>query len=167
MPIRAAVGTGLLWFVTILLLLLGGRMALAGPSPQTAQSTRPQANLTAEQARALALEIAKRPAVFDNLSKTRDTLADKHRAFRLRQYLEGYKLRGERSPACDAEALELIETWIAVKNGDEEPDDQGLRQLSAKLVANSACTDPLVLTVAAVNSSPVREATNLLLSARL
>ena len=76
----------------------------------------------------------------------------KRREFRLRQYVEGYTLRGERDNACDELSQSLIQNWIAGNYGGTiNTNVPPLAELSYQLANDPACTDPLVLTVAAVN----------------
>ena len=75
------------------------------------------------------------------------------REFRSRQWLEGYEKRGRRNPACDAEAEQFIRAFIAANSGGpEETLPVSLETESERLARNPDCTDPLVLTVAAVNT---------------
>lgn len=80
------------------------------------------------------------------------------RAFRERQYLQGYEQRGERNPACDAEALVFLRAWIASNfPAPGETNEVSVEKLGDQLAANPACTDPLVLAAAGVTASELFE----------
>ncbi len=105
-----------------------------------------------------AVALAGKPVAGSTNTLTAAVVQKTGREFRVRQYLEGYKLRGERNPACDAEALGLIGNWIACNyNGTVDTNLPPLAELSDRLATNPACTDPLVLTVAAVNTVELHE----------
>ena len=96
---------------------------------------------------------ASQPVVPSSNAVTEATLMGTRREFRLRQYVEGYKLRGERNPATDARALGYLQNWVGCNfNGPVDTNLPPLDQLADELAANPACTDPLVLTVAGVNA---------------
>ncbi len=99
------------------------------------------------------VSIASKPVSWSTNTLTEADVQKSRREFRLRQWLEGYKLRGERNPSCDAQALGLIGNWIASNYGG--PMDTNLppiAKLCDKLAADPACTDPLVLAVAGMES---------------
>ena len=106
-----------------------------------------------------AMDAASQPVLIDTNTLTAAAVEKAARAFRMRQYMEGYKLRGERNPECDALALGMISNWIACNyNGDVDTNLPPLSELSDRLANDPACTDPLVLTVAAVNAVELHEA---------
>jgi hypothetical protein len=106
-----------------------------------------------------AMALASKPVVADTNTLTAAEVQKQGREFRLRQYLEGYQLRGEHNPACDAEAVALIKNWIACNYGGTVDTNQPpLAELSDRLATNPACADPLVLTAAAVNTVELHEA---------
>jgi hypothetical protein len=105
-----------------------------------------------------AMALAGKPVAVSTNTLTAADVQKLGREFRVRQYLEGYKLRGERNPACDAEALGLIGNWIACNYGGTiDTNLPPLTKLSDRLATNPACTDPLMLTVAAVNTVELHE----------
>lgn len=60
-------------------------------------------------------------------------------------YVEGYKLRGERNPECDALALGLVSNWIACNyGGDVDTNLPPLSELGDRLANDPACTDPFL-----------------------
>ena len=106
-----------------------------------------------------AVALAGKPVAWSSNTLTAADVQKKGGEFRVRQYLEGYKLRGERNPSCDTEVLGLIGNWIACNfNGTVDTNLPPLAELSDRLATNPACTDPLVLTVAAVNTVELHEA---------
>jgi hypothetical protein len=78
----------------------------------------------------------------------RDVRKDE-KAFRIRQFLDGYKQYGHRDPAWDADAQRLIETWIS-DDFDSSADASGpsAQLLGDKLASTPGCDDPVVLLVA-------------------
>lgn len=125
-------------------------MLWALPSPGA--ETKPDDTLSA-------LELASKPILWNSNTITAEDVRKTGRAFRVRQYLEGYKQNGQRDPSTDAAAVQFIESWINCHFGT--PTEQAaippLAPLSDKLAANPNCTDPLVLTVAAINAVELRE----------
>lgn len=111
----------------------------------------------AQSGSSIDVELAKQPAVTTNKMTEADA-AKRARDFRMRQYLDGYLSRGQRNPACDSDAQELIKGWIALNfGGADATNSSSPRELADKLAANPECTDPVVLTVAAVNSGTQTE----------
>ena len=107
---------------------------------------------------ASAMEAASRPVETNPETYTVKQVTERNRDFRVRQYVEGYRERGERNPATDALALGYLENWIADNYGG--PVNTNLPQLAIlgnQLATNAACTDPLVLTAVAVESVELHE----------
>jgi hypothetical protein len=105
-----------------------------------------------------AMDAASKPILSDSNTLTVADVVKTAREFRMRQYVEGYKSRGERNPTCDALALGLVSNWIACNyDGTVDTNLPPLSELSDRLANDPACTDPLVLTVAAVNSVELHE----------
>jgi len=106
-----------------------------------------------------AMEAASKPVVVSSNSLTATDVTKTDREFRIRQYLYAYKLRGQRNPECDALALGMISNWIAGNyDGEVDTNLPPLSDLGNRLANDTNCTDPLVLTVAAVNSVELHEA---------
>lgn len=101
---------------------------------------------------------ASKPVLAGTNTMTVENTLKRAKEFRVRQWLEGYRERGQRDQPCDAEAVRFIEAWIA-HNFDTPPatNAPSPHELSNQLAADPACTDPLVLTVAAVNSLELHE----------
>jgi hypothetical protein len=105
-----------------------------------------------------AMDLASRPVLWNSNAVTAAEVQVKSREFRVRQYLEGYKLRGERNPDCDDLCLGLVENWIAGNYGGTfNTNLPPLNVLSDQLAANPDCTDPLVTAVTAVNTTELHE----------
>jgi hypothetical protein len=122
------------------------------PSDSSANEAQNFVQLSAQEA-------ASRPVVCDSNTLSAADVVKSDREFRLRQYVEGYKLRGERNPECDALALGLVSNWIACNyDGAVDTNLPPLSELSDRLANDPACTDPLVLTAAAVNAVELHEA---------
>ena len=99
------------------------------------------------------LAAASKPVTWTTNTLTAEDVQKKAREFRLRQWLEGYEKRGRRNPASDAEAEQFIRIYIARNyGGPDATNTLSLEVESDRLAQNPACTDPLVLTVAADNS---------------
>ena len=108
-----------------------------------------------------ALTAASKPVVVGSNTLTATQVMERDRKFRVRQYVEGYKQRGEHNPATDDLALGYVENWIACNyNGTVNTNLPPLAELGDRLAADPACTDPLVLTVAGVNSVELHESIN-------
>ncbi len=107
-----------------------------------------------------AVELASQPVVWHTNTLTAEDMRKKEKEFRIRQYLEGYKNYGQHNPATDAAAVNFLESWILCHYGTpaEQTNIPPLAPLSDQLAANPACTDPLVLTVAAINAVELHEA---------
>ncbi len=106
-----------------------------------------------------AMAAASQPVLCDSNTMTAADVTKMAREFRIRQYVEGYKARGERNPECDTLVLGLLNNWIACNyNGTVDTNLPSLSDLSDRLANDPACTDPLVLTVAAVNAVELHEA---------
>jgi hypothetical protein len=80
-------------------------------------------------------------------SLTQTNVTARRKAFRVRQWTEGYKQNGRRDPACDAEILQFFETWISSNYGGAlSTNGPSATELANQLATNSAaCEDPLVL----------------------
>jgi hypothetical protein len=115
------------------------------------RSARTQQNQNPSRPEAVAA--ASQPITWTTNTLTERDIEKVNRKFRIRQWLEGYEKRGERNPACDAEAIQFIRVWIDRNyGGPEATNTLSLEAESDRLADNSNCTDPLVLTVAADNS---------------
>jgi hypothetical protein len=106
-----------------------------------------------------AVDLASKPVVWNTNTLTWVDTQNQNREFCLRQFLDGYEKRGERSPACDAPAIQLIQAWVAEDYGPPRATNlPTAMQLADELETNSACVDPAVLVVAGVNSIELHEA---------
>jgi hypothetical protein len=105
-----------------------------------------------------ALEAASRPVLISPGARTAADVQKAARAFRVRQYLEGYQLRGQRNPECDLLALQFLTNWLAENYGGTiDTNLPSLSELSARLVRDPACQDPLIWSFCAVNCPEVHE----------
>ena len=81
--------------------------------------------------------------------------------FRIRQWVEGYQQRGQRDQPCDAEALQMLEAFIAYNyGGGDKTNLPALGPLCDKLAAEPGCNDPLVLAIAGIEATDAREKVN-------
>ena len=80
---------------------------------------------------------------------TVDVVRGRTREFLMRQWVEGYKERGERNHLRDADGLALIQTWIEVNYGRTTTNSPNLSQLAERIVNTVGVGDPMLLTVAA------------------
>jgi len=114
--------------------------------------TEPQRFLNEPRPQAVAA--ASKPVVWTTNTLTQTDAIKRAREFRIREWLDGYEQRGRRNPAVDAEAEQFIRVWIARSYGGVEATNAlSLAAESDMLANNPTCTDPLVLTVAANESS--------------
>ncbi len=94
--------------------------------------------------------IVAKPASWNTNTMTEADVRQRSREFRVRQYLEGYRHNGQRNQPCDAEALQLIEAWIAHHfGGAAATNSPSPHELGDQLANSTGCDDPLVLTVTA------------------
>lgn len=107
-----------------------------------------------------AVELASQPVVWQTNTLTAEDMRIKQKEFRIRQYLDGYQNFGQRDPATDALALRFLDAWILCHFGTpaEQTNLPSLADLSDQLATNAAVTDPLILTIAAVNAVELHEA---------
>jgi hypothetical protein len=105
-----------------------------------------------------AMEAASRPVTPAPGTRTFTDVRAAGREFRIRQYMDGYKLRGERNPESDALALGFLSNWIEVNfGGGQDPNLPSISSLSDQLAGDTNCTDPLILTIAGVNAVQLNE----------
>jgi hypothetical protein len=113
--------------------------------------TRPSRSLNQSNPEAMAA--VREPVLWTTNTLTAADVQKRAREFRIRQWLDGYEKRGQRSPECDAEAALFIRIYIARNyGGPEATNTLSLADESDKLANDPHCTDPLVLTVAADES---------------
>ena len=94
-----------------------------------------------------------RPILYTTNSETVADFNRRAREFRTREWIDGYKQRGQRNPECDQEVIAFLEAWIADNYGGPDVTNQiSLEDESDKLAADPQCTDPLVLTVVGINN---------------
>ena len=106
-----------------------------------------------------ALEEASKPVRWTTNTLTAAKMAVKKKEFRIRQYLEPYEKYGDRNSAYDAEALQMIKTWIDTGfGGPLQTNNQSVVEMCDKLAANPACDDPLVLSLTGANEIEMQEA---------
>ena len=87
---------------------------------------------------------------------TRETVRERAREFRLRQYLEGYRKHGRHDVPWDEDAARLIEAWIAVNYGGPT-NLPSPTEIAEKLIAIPECNDALILTAAAAVTPDLHE----------
>lgn len=105
-----------------------------------------------------AMQAASRPVVCETNTRTWKDVQKEEREFRVRQYIEGYQLRGQRNPECDLLAQQFLTNWIAYNYGSVmDTNLPSLAKLSDHLANDPACQDPLALTVAAVETTELHE----------
>jgi hypothetical protein len=107
-----------------------------------------------------AISIASQPIIWASNTVTTAEMTVRGREFRDREYVDEYKLRGDRDTTADELSLGLVQNWVASNfGGDYDTNLPPLAELSDKLANDPDCTDPLVLTVTAVNCESAPEAT--------
>lgn len=149
--------TGLMIAGFLAMAVIGYRMVVRPMLKELSQHSA--GDLVSPLVQSAAMEAASKPVVIAPNSLTAADVTKSAREFRIRQYLDGYKLRGERNPECDALALGMISNWIACNyEGVVDTNLPSLQELGNRLANDPQCTDPLVLTVAAVNAVELHEA---------
>ena len=119
---------------------------------QTAHTGAPQGKIQA-------LEAASKPVWWTNTTRTAADVRKTVREFKVRQYIAGYQLYGDRNPEYDPLALGFLTNWIASNyGGPMDTNLPSLSEVSDRLAGDPACQDPLLLTVAAVNTVELHEA---------
>jgi hypothetical protein len=108
--------------------------------------------------RSAAMVAASRPVTWSTDTPTWVQAQRAQREFRFRQYAEEYQQRGERNPECDLLAQQFLTNWIACNfGGTVDTNLPSLTELSDRLANDPACQDPVVLTVAAINTAELHE----------
>ena len=106
-----------------------------------------------------AFELASEPIHWTSNTVTTAKMLEKGKEFRIRQYLESYQQHSAHNPAYDADALQLISTWIDYHySGKLRTNYANIVRISDRLATNLACDDPLVLTVTGANINEMHEA---------
>jgi hypothetical protein len=141
------------------LVVLAGLALVGVMAAKIMRRVRPiLSTMTAGEQAEGAITAASKPVVWTTNALTEAKRLEQRREFRFRQWLEGYKQRGQRNAEYDTNALGLIGNWIAMNYGGVVDSNQPpLAELSDKLAGDSACADPLVLTAAAVNTVELQE----------
>lgn len=118
-----------------------------------------ESNLIGQSEPNPALVAARKPVQANSNALTAADVLVQKREFRLRQYLDGYKLRGDHKWKSDALASEFIQNWIGCNFGGEiNTNLPRLDILSDQLANDPSCTDPLVLAITGVNAVELHEA---------
>lgn len=156
-PVLLAVVVVMLLFFACGLVFLAVAFAKYAHRIQRTIATASQA--AGPERNATAMALASRPIPWNTNTLTQAAVRDRDREFRERQWVEGYKLRGDHNTSCDALCLGLVQNWIAYNyGGTYDTNLPPLPELSARLAADPDCTDPLVLAAAAENSVELHEA---------
>lgn len=138
----------------IVLLVLGAIIAgvrLVGTRPE------PE-DLLEEAGPKQSVTLASKPVAWGTNTMTEADVRKRAKAFRVRQWLDGYRERGQRDQPCDADAVQFLETWIAQNyDGVAHTNGPSVQELGRRLADAPACADPLVLTVAGINSLELHE----------
>jgi hypothetical protein len=142
---------GIVFFVFIVIMFVHGvRQGIAIATQQAHQHS----SVNIFQPRPEAVAAARKPIVWNTNTLIAVDAQTRAREFRIREWLDGYEQRGHHDPECDAEIVEFTQTWIARNYGGGAGDNQlSLPRESDKLAGDPKCTDPLVLTVVANETS--------------
>jgi hypothetical protein len=100
------------------------------------------------------VEPASAPIPVSPKTSTQKEVNARAKAFRTRQYIDGYKERGHRASSFDSDAVNFLKSWIAQNYGENESETNhvSFRELADSLAGNAACDDPLILTLTGVSS---------------
>ena len=105
-----------------------------------------------------AIDAASAPVTWTTNTQTEADVQKRHREFRVRQWLEGYQERGDRTEPCDGDAVDYLKAWISrTYGGDADANPLSISEWSDNLANNPTCTDPLILTMTGVNSIELHE----------
>jgi hypothetical protein len=142
------------WIVALVVAsIVAGSAALVFFSIKTFKRLRVAQQMSSSQG---GLEAVTAPILVDPKTKTEKDVQARAKAFRVRQYIDGYKERGHRGDSFDSDAITFLNAWITQTYGDNESQTEtnlvSYRDLADKLGANPACDDPLLLTLAGVTS---------------
>ncbi len=100
---------------------------------------------------------ARKPVVVKPGTLTEADVNKDRRAFRVRQWLDGYQKNEQRNLSWSPQGVELIEAWIdANYGGSTRTNLPSVPELGDKLVA-AGCDDPMLLTIAGVTSVELYE----------
>ena len=140
------VGAGVFWVLLVVKILPGIRSAAHAVT--TGKSAHSESSLA----------LASKPVPWTTNGLTVTKFKVQMKEFRVRQYLEGYQKASDHNPAYDADAVQLITTWIDRYYGSNPVTNYTeVVTLCDKLVANPACDDPLVLTIAGATADELHE----------
>ncbi len=104
------------------------------------------------------LKLVKKRVTWRTNSVTEAEATQRKRAFRMRVWVDEYQKHGQHDQPYDADATRYIQIWIDNNYGGKlATNATALRKLGDKLAADRTCNDPLVLTVAGVNSIELHE----------
>lgn len=148
------------WLIALAVVGFFGAMAfVAFQTAKVVRSTLHGAKPSASGRAGDPVAIVSRPLVWGTNSSTVADVNRRAKAFRERQWLEGYKQRGERSPAYDAAALKFLESWIAQIFTDRATTNYPeVQALGDELATNAACNEPLLLALSGANCLELHEA---------
>jgi hypothetical protein len=105
-----------------------------------------------------AVEIASKELSPAAKATTTETDARKRaKEFRVRQWLEGYKERGNHNTDCDAASWKMLTAWIESQYGMPDTNAPPLSELCDSLASSPGCSDPLILAMAGTHATEVHE----------
>jgi hypothetical protein len=111
------------------------------------------------QSRPQAVAAASKPIVWTTNTLTEADAQKRGKEFVTRQWLDGYEQRARRNAEDDNEIIQFLRTWIDYNyDGPQATNSTSLGPMAEKLAADTNCTDPLVLTIVALNSIELHEA---------
>src|SRR4051812_31727021 len=129
------------WIVALVVAsIVAGSAALVFFSIKTFKRLRVAQQMSSSQG---GLEAVTAPILVDPKTKTEKDVQARAKAFRVRQYIDGYKERGHRGDSFDSDAITFLNAWITQTYGDNESQTEtnlvSYRDLADKLGANPAC----------------------------
>lgn len=147
------------WVVAIIgLLFLSGLVLIGFGIAKFVQRARQYS--TAAAVRPEALAAASKPVVIHTNTLTEADQRVRRRAFRMRQWVEGYRQNADHRIACDAGVTQLMERWVEENYGvGRTTNGPTAQELADRLVATAGCEEPMMLTVAGVEAAELQEAT--------
>ncbi|MDB6031220.1 MAG: hypothetical protein JWM16_1558 [Verrucomicrobiales bacterium] len=104
-----------------------------------------------------ATDVASRQVTVRSTSLTEADSLKRAKAFRIRQWVNGYQERGDHSIPCHEEVEKMLTLWIESTYGTAPTNEPPLEQICDRLAASARCNDPLVLSILGANATDVHE----------
>ncbi|HTG45522.1 MAG TPA: DUF4339 domain-containing protein, partial [Verrucomicrobiae bacterium] len=156
MPWLIAAGSVVLLLSVVVAGIVGLRASRHAPeSRPSAAIEKDDVDGEAEVEEGVAAAQKQVPAAAKSGSRTEREVRKQSGEFRTRQWLDAYQERGNHNTECDALAKEMLGAWIQSNFGTPDTNGPSVEEMCDSLAATAGCTDPLVLTVTALNATEI------------